>query len=161
MTKVIRKMVDRTFVIYLIVGLANFIFCTGLMFFLFNAWGVNEHIAPLINYGLGSLIWLLGCKYLIFPQVKSGYQQYIRFAIEVLICYAISYYLIAPPVARFLLSHEEIYQIFTFGGGSRVTGNCEMAAGALIYALLNYFGQRYFVFSNRFEYHKNQYHTVS
>lgn len=155
--KRMRKMVDRAFVIYLIVGVANFIVCTALMFFLFNAWGVSEHIAPLINYGLGSLIWFLGCKYLIFPGVKSGLQQYIRFGIEVLICYAISYYLLAPITAQFFLKYDTVYNWFTFGGGAKVTANCEMAAGTLIYALLNYYGQRYFVFTDRFEYHKEQY----
>ncbi len=159
MSKIIRRMVDRTFLIYLAVGVSNFIFCTGLMFFLYNAWDVNEHIAPLINYGLGSLIWFLGCKYLIFPGVKSGMQQYIRFGIEVLICYVISYYLIAPPAARFLLDHNEVYDIFTFGGGARVIANCEMAVGTIAYSLLNYFGQRYFVFSDRFEYHKKQFES--
>ncbi len=153
----IRKMVDRTFMIYVVVGVSNFIFCTSLMFFLFNVCGVNEHVAPLVNYGLGSLIWFLGCKYLIFPGVRSGVQQAIRFGIEVLICYAISYYLIAPFTADFLLEHEEIYEWFTFGGGAKVTANCEMAVGVLAYALLNYFGQRYFVFTDRFEYHKGPY----
>ncbi len=153
----IRRLVDRTFVLYVVVGIANYIFCTALMFFLFNAWGVSEHVAPLINYGLGSVISFLGSKYLIFPGVKSGVQQYIRFGLEVLVCYGISYYLLAPVAARFLLQNETIYQWFTFGGGAKVTANCEMAAGSLIYALLNYFGQRYFVFTDRFEYHMEQY----
>lgn len=156
MTRILKRMVDRTFCIYLIVGISNYIFCTCLMFFLFNAWGVNEHIAPLINYGLGSLLWLLGCKYLIFPGAKSSVQQYLRFGVEVLLCYGISYYIFAPPIARFLLAHDGIYDFFTFGGGPRVTANCEMAVCSLMYSLLNYFGQRYFVFSDRFEYHKKQ-----
>lgn len=157
MNKVIRRMVDRAFVLYLIVGVANFIFCTALMFFLFNVWGVSEHISPLVNYGLGSLIWFLGCKYLIFPGLKSDMQQCIRFGVEVLVCYAISYYLFAPPLTELLLANDKIYDFFTFGGEARVIANCEMAVGSIVYALLNYFGQRYFVFSHRFEYHKKQY----
>ncbi len=155
--KRIRSMVDRTLAIYVVVGVTNFIFCTALMFFLFNAWGVSEHVAPLINYGLGSVISFLGCKYLIFPGTKSGVQQYVRFTLDVLICYGISYYLFAPVVARILLKNDTIYEWFTFGGGAKVTANCEMAACSVIYALLNYFGQRYFVFTDRFEYHKEQY----
>ena len=153
----IRKMVDRTFVIYLVVGVSNYIFCTGLMFFLFNAWGVSEHVAPLINYGLGSLISFFGSKYLIFPEAKSGIQQYLRFALEVLICYGVSYYLLAPLVAKLLLQYETVYSLFTFGGGAKVEANCEMAACSILYAILNYFGQRYFVFTDRFEYHREQY----
>ncbi len=150
-------MIDRAFVLYLIVGVLNFILCTALMFFLFNAWGVSEHVAPLINYGLGSLIWFLGCKYLIFPGNTSTLQQYLRFGLDVLICYVLSYYLIAPFTARWLLGYDSVYHLFTFGGGAKVVANCEMAVGAIAYALLNYFGQRYFVFTDRFEYHKKQY----
>ena len=32
----IKKLVDRTLVLYLIIGVLNFIVCTALMFFLFN-----------------------------------------------------------------------------------------------------------------------------
>ena len=155
--KAVKKVVDRAFVLYLIVGVLNFILCTALMFFLFNAWGVSEHISPVVNYGLGSLIWYWGCKYLIFPDSKTGLQQVIRFAIDVLICYVISYYWVAPIVAQYALRSETIYDWFTFGGGAKVEANCEMAIGALVYALLNYFGQRYFVFTDRFQYHKKQY----
>ena len=155
--KRIRRMIDRTLVLYLIVGITNYIFCTALMFFLFNACGISEHVAPLVNYGLGSVISFLGSKYLIFPGVKYGIQQYVRFTLEVLICYGVSYYLLAPVVAYVLLRHDTVYEWFTFGGGAKVTANCEMAACTLIYALLNYFGQRYFVFTDRFEYHMEQY----
>ena len=153
----IRRMVDRTLVLYIVVGVANYIFCTALMFFLFNACGVSEHVAPLVNYGLGSVISFLGSKYLIFPGARSGVQQYLRFGLEVLVCYGVSYYLLAPVAARLLLQSDTIYEWFTFGGGAKVTANCEMAACSLIYALLNYFGQRYFVFTDRFEYHVREY----
>ena len=147
-------MVDRAFVLYLIVGVLNFIFCTSLMFFLFNVCGVSEHVAPIVNYGLGSLIWYLGCKFIVFPGHCTTLQLVIRFAAEVVVCYGLSYYVVAGPVARWALQHESIYDFFTFGGGAKVTANCEMAIGALAYALINYFGQRFFVFTERFEYHK-------
>lgn len=149
--KTVRRMVDRAFVLYLVVGVLNYIFCTALMFFLFNVLGFSEHVSPLINYGLGSVIWYLGCKYLIFPDSVASPGQWLRFGIEVVTCYAVSYYLLAPGTARFLLGYEKIYDFFTFGGGAKVTANCEMAVGSLTYALLNYFGQRFFVFSKRFE----------
>jgi hypothetical protein len=61
---------------------------------------------------------------------------------------------LAEPLARWALQQEDIYEFFTFGGGAKVTANCEMAIGAVAYALINYFGQRFFVFSERFDYHK-------
>ena len=46
-----------------------------------------------------------------------------------------------------------VREFFSFGGNSQemISGNCEMTIGAFTYALLNYFGQRYFVFSDRFD----------
>ena len=35
MLKKLRRMVDRTFICYIIIGILNFLFCTALMFLLF------------------------------------------------------------------------------------------------------------------------------
>ncbi len=152
--KKIKKMVDRTLVYYLIVGVLNFIVCTGIMFMLFNMCGFSEHIAPVINYALGSLIWYIACRYLLFRGSETTWQSMLRFALEVLVCYVISYYIAAPLVSRWLLRYESVRDVFSFGGVDKITGNLEMTVGAIVYAIVNYFGQRYFVFSARFEYHR-------
>lgn len=151
----LKRLVNRIFIRYLIVGILNFIVCTALMFLLFNFCGFSEHIAPLVNYGLGSLIWYLACRFLLFPQQRTSLQQLLRFGVEVLVCYLISYYAVAPWLSGLLLRSESVRGFFSFGGSEMemIRGNCEMTVGALVYALLNYFGQRYFVFTNRFEYH--------
>ena len=153
MNKRLKRMVDRTLFYYLIIGILNYIVCTGIMFVLFNLCGFSDHIAPLFNYGLGSVIWYLSCRYILFRGKQSSWQRIIRFIIEVIVCYLISYYVIAPLAARALLRIPSIRHFFSFGGSEEemVRGNCEMAVGALAYAFLNYFGQRYFVFSGRFE----------
>ena len=87
----IKKLVDRTLVLYLIIGVLNFIVCTALMFLLFNLCGFSEHVAPLVNYGLGSLIWYLACRYILFPENRTTLRQLLRFALEVLVCYGLSY----------------------------------------------------------------------
>ena len=153
MNKRLKRMVDRTLFYYLIIGILNYIVCTGIMFVLFNLCGFSDHIAPLFNYGLGSVIWYLSCRYILFRGKQSSWQRIVRFIIEVIVCYLISYYVIAPLAARALLRIPSIRHFFSFGGSEEemVRGNCEMAVGALAYAFLNYFGQRYFVFSGRFE----------
>ena len=149
-------MVDRTLVYYVIIGILNFIICTAIMFLLFNVCGFSDHVAPLFNYGLGSVIWYLSCKYLLFRGHASTWQQLLRFVIEVLVCYAVSYYVAAPLLANVLLRSESVRDLFSFGGteAEMIEGNCEMTLGAIFYAILNYFGQRYFVFSDRFEHHR-------
>lgn len=149
----IKKLVDRTLALYLIIGVLNFIVCTALMFFLFNVCGFSEHVSPLVNYGLGSLIWYLSCRYILFPTHRTTLRQLCRFIIDVIVCYLLSYYVAAPLLSGVLLRSQGVREFFSFGGDSAdmISGNCEMTVGAFSYALLNYFGQRYFVFSDRFE----------
>ena len=149
----IKKLVDRTLVLYLIIGVLNFLVCTALMFFLFNVCGFSEHIAPLVNYGLGSLIWYLACRYVLFPTQRTTLRQLVRFALDVLVCYLLSYYIIAPLLSNVLLRSQGVRAFFSFGGDTAdmISGNCQMTVGAFSYALLNYFGQRYFVFNDRFD----------
>lgn len=150
----IKKFVDKVLLRYVIIGILNFIFCTGLMFLLFNFCGFSEHLAPVVNYALGSLIWYLACRYILFRGQETTWQSALRFVVEVVACYLVSYYLVAPLLGNWILEHERVRNFFSFGGESKISGNCEMTIGAIVYAILNYFGQRYFVFSARFEYHR-------
>ena len=154
--KRIKRIFDRTLLIYSVVGVLNFIVCTLLMFVLYNQLHVSEHIAPVVNYGLGSLIWYLSCRYLIFRDRKTTPDLLLRFAIEVVVCYVLSYYVIAPLVGELILQWERVLNFFSFGGATKIEGNCSMTVGMLAYAVLNYFGQRYFVFSHRFEQKKRR-----
>lgn len=154
--KKIRKMFDRTLILYLIIGVSNFIICTGLMFLLYNVAGFSEHTAPIVNYGLGSLIWYLACRFILFPGSKTTPRQLLRFLIDIVVCYLLSYYVVAPLCGHLVLKSKRMTRLFSFGGAENIKGNCEMSIGAIAYALLNYFGQRYYVFSNRMEYHRKK-----
>ena len=149
--KKIKRMFDRTLLIYSVVGVLNFIVCTLLMFMLYNQLHVSEHLAPVINYVLGSVIWYLSCRYLIFRDRRSTPDLILRFVVEVVVCYGLSYYVVAPLVGALILQWERVLSFFSFGGVAKIEGNCSMTVGMLTYAILNYFGQRYFVFSRRFE----------
>jgi len=153
MNKRLKRMVDRTLVYYVIIGVLNFILCTAIMFLLFNICGFSDHIAPLFNYVLGSVIWYLSCRYILFPGKQSSGKQIVRFLAEVIVVYLISYYIVAPLLSRVLLPIPKVRAFFSFGGEEEamIRGNCEMSIGAAAYAILNYFGQRYFVFSKRYE----------
>lgn len=150
------KMIDKTLALYLLVGVLNFIVCTGIMFLLYNVADVSKHFAPIVNYGLGSIIWYLSCNYLLFPGHKTTSKQLLCFVLDIVVCYLLSYYLIGPYVSRLLLRSHSVTRFFSFGGTENIRGNCEMSVGSLSYALLNYFGQRYFVFSDRFAARKDR-----
>lgn len=147
------RVIDRTLFYYLLIGILNFLCCNALMFLLFNLCGFSEHVAPLFNYSLGSINWYLSCKYILFRGHKTSWKQLARFVTDVLCCYFLAYYIVAPLLSAVLLHSELVRSFFSFGGKSaeKISGNCQMAIGAVTYALSNYVGQRYFVFSDRFE----------
>ncbi len=147
----LKRLLDRTFITYLIVGVLNFIVCNFLMFLLYNRFHVSEHLAPVVNYGLGSVIWFLSSRYLIFRDWHTTPGLLLRFALEVLVCYGLSYYIVAPLARELLLRGESVMRFFSFGGEAKIAGNCAMTVGMFSYAVLNYFGQRYFVFNRRFQ----------
>ena len=41
--KKLKKMVDRTLFLYLLIGFLNFVLCTGIMFLLYNLAGFSKH----------------------------------------------------------------------------------------------------------------------
>ena len=45
----LKKMIDKTLALYLLVGVLNFIVCTGIMFLLYNVADVSKHFAPIVN----------------------------------------------------------------------------------------------------------------
>ena len=92
----LKKMIDKTLALYLLVGVLNFIVCTGIMFLLYNVADVSKHFAPIVNYGLGSIIWYLSCNYLLFPGHKTTSKQLLCFVLDIVVCYLLSYYLIGP-----------------------------------------------------------------
>lgn len=155
----LRKVIDRTLVLYLVLGVLNFILCTAIMFVLFNICNYSEHLAPLVNYGLGSLLWYVSCRYVLFPDQKTTAQKLVRFVVEIIVCYAIAYYAIARPCAELMLRSETMQRLFSFGGVEKIQGNCEMSIGAVAYAIINYFGQRYFVFNEHLEHHRKQHNS--
>lgn len=144
-----KKLIDKTTLAYIGVGVLNFLVCTGIMFLLYNVFHVSSHIAPLVNYGLGSVFWYLACRYLLFPGNRTTAGQLVRFAVNVAVCYLVAYYVVAVPLTGLLLQSAAVQVLFDFAGISKAEGNCRMSIGAAVYAVMNYFGQRFFVFRRR------------
>lgn len=144
-----RKIFDKAFILYCIIGVLNFIVCTAIMFLLYNLGICSENVAPLVNYGLGGVIWYFSCLKLVFPGQKQSVGLVVRFIVEIALCYVLCYYLLAPPIYRLLLSSNGFRSAIAFlthMPEEQIAANCNMAIGALLYAIVNYFGQRYFVF---------------
>lgn len=138
--KCLKKYCDITTIKFLAVGIVNTLVGTGFMFLLYNLFSVNYWVSSAANYIVGSIVSYFLNKHFTFQNKEKSWSQIFRFAANIIICYVISYGL-AKPAVRFLFSQM----------GEKVQGNLSMLAGMGIFMILNYFGQRWFVFSKKRE----------
>lgn len=130
-----QKFFDKTFWKFILVGVANTLFGTGIMFVFYNVLGLGYWISSASNYIFGSILSYFLNKYFTFKNKQNTKETIIRFVINILSCYLLAYGL-AKPAIRWILS----------GASVSVQDNLAMIAGMCIFVGLNYIGQRFFVF---------------
>lgn len=128
-------MIDKTFSKFIIVGIINTIVGTSIMYILYNVAHTSYWFSSFMNYFIGSIVSFFLNKYFTFNNKSKSIKQIILFSLNILFCYLIAYG-IAKKLINFILSD---YSITT-------RENIAMAAGMVLFTLLNYFIQRYIVF---------------
>ena len=132
------KIIDEKLIRFIIVGVANTIVGTGLMFILYNLAGCSYWVSSAANYIVGSILsYVLNSKFT-FKYRGDNMQSVGRFVINIAACWLIAYGVAKPACA------------YALGGASvTVQENVAMAVGMVIFVGLNYLGQRLFVFADR------------
>ena len=120
-----------------IVGIVNTLFGSGIMFILYNVFNINYYASSFCNYFFGSILSYFLNKYFTFNYKKKNLKTIIKFIINILICYLVSYGAIRP-IIRFILSGQSV----------KLIDNIAMFGGMIVFIILNYFGQRFFVFKD-------------
>lgn len=126
---------DNTVTRFILVGIANTLFGTAIMFVFYNVFHLSYWISSASNYFFGSILSYFLNKGFTFKYGKTDLKSIIRFTVNILLCYLIAYG-IAKPVVRQLLSQY----------GQTIQENVAMAVGMVLFVGLNYLGQRYFAF---------------
>jgi putative flippase GtrA len=129
------KLLDKTFWKFILVGVANTLFGTAIMFGFYNLLHFGYWVSSAANYILASILSYFLNKYFTFKNKKKSFKQIIVFAINIATCYFIAYGL-AKPLATWILS----------GAQKNVQENIAMLVGMGLFVVLNYLGQRFFVF---------------
>ena len=129
------KKPEYTFVKFAVVGVINTLVGTAIMFGLYNLAGASYWISSAANYVLASILSYILNKKFTFRHVGDTLQSGLRFALNIAVCYFIAYG-VAKPFAMWLLSGSSIV----------VQENAAMFAGMCIFVVLNYLGQKLFVF---------------
>ncbi len=131
----IKKFFDKTFLRFIAVGVVNTLFGSGIMFLFYNVFHFGYWISSASNYVFGSILSYFLNKNFTFRNTDKSPCVFLRFAVNILICYLVAYG-VAKPLARFALS----------GFSVSWQENAAMLVGMCVFTLLNYIGQRIFAF---------------
>ena len=84
---------------------------------------------------LGSIVSYFLNKYFTFQSKEKSWKQISKFVLNITVCYLLAYGM-AKPLVSFVLS----------GFDEKIQGNVSMLFGMGFFVVLNYLGQRLFVF---------------
>lgn len=139
----IKKLLDKTFWKFILVGIVNTLFGMTVMFsldYLLTAvFDVDREVSHWVsiaaNYILGSVFSYFLNKYFTFENKDKGFKVVAKFTLNIVVCAVIAYG-VATPAIKYILSDA----------GERVQYNVAKLAGMVLFVMLNYIGQRFFAF---------------
>lgn len=122
---------------FIIIGIINTIVGTAIMFGLYNLAGCSYWLSSAANYIFASILsYVLNRKYT-FRYSGKTVGSFVRFAANIAVCYLIAYGA-AKPFISYLFEDASV----------RLKENTAMLTGMVIFTVLNYAGQRFFVFGD-------------
>lgn len=133
-----KRIIDKTFIKFIGVGIINTVFGTSIMFISYNLLQFNYWVSSAANYILGSILSYFLNKYFTFQNKEKSVKLVLKFILNITICYLIAYG-VAKPVVKFLLHNMS----------KNVQENCAMLCGMGLFVILNYLGQRFGVFKEK------------
>lgn len=148
--KKIKSLLHPTMLPFLLVGIVNTLFGTIVMFFCYNFLNLNYWISSGANYFFGSILSFYLNKRFTFKSQEQGFAVVLRFIINIVICWVLAYG-IAQPVTEFCLKDLTIPVEITPDELVKIKEQVAMLVGMVLFTLLNYFGQRFFTFTNKKE----------
>lgn len=136
--EIMMKLVDKTTIKFLFVGVINTLVGTAVMFLMYNLLQFNYWVSSASNYIVGSIVSYFLNKYFTFQNKEKSFSMVVKFIINITICYVLAYG-IAKPLVRIALS----------GMSVKIQENIAMLVGMGLFVVLNYFGQRFVVFKKQ------------
>ena len=134
----IRRLFDRTFWKFILVGVANTLFGAAIMFLFYNVLHLSYWISSASNYIFGSILSYVLNRAFTFQNTEHSRKTLPRFVLSISLCYLLAYG-VAKPLVRNLLT----------GTTQSLQENVAMLVGMCLFTGLNYIGQRFFVFRKR------------
>lgn len=135
---------DRSFLIFLIVGVVNTLFGLSVYYFSYNVLHAGYWPSSIADYVLGSVLSYFLNKRFSFHYQATDWRSISRFTINIVVCFVIAY-AIARPVTQWLLEIVGLPLTTTW------IENIAGLTGTGIFMVLNYLGQRFFAFQKKEE----------
>lgn len=125
---------------FVIVGIMNTIIGAAAMLIAYNVFHLGYWISSAMDYIIGSIFSYFANKHFTFKSEKKSMAEVVRFVINIVVCYFVSYSVAKPMMVTVLrdisLSVAILEQLSMFFGMG-------------IFMVLNYFGQKFFVFRKK------------
>ena len=99
----INRVMDSTMIKFAMVGAVNTLFGSALMFGLYNWFGCSYWVSSAANYFFTSILSFFLNKRFTFDNKEKGMGVILRFALNIALCYTLSY-AVAKPVAAAIFS---------------------------------------------------------
>lgn len=131
----IKKWLDIRFLKFMVVGVINTVVGTAVMFVMYNVFHQSYWISSASNYVVGSILSYFLNKYFTFESKKKSLSQVLKFVLNISLCYLVAYG-IAKPAVTWMLQGQQ----------GALRDNLAMVVGMVLFTLLNYIGQRAYVF---------------
>ena len=122
-----------------LVGILNTVVGTTIMFLAYNVLNLGYWLSSALNYIVGSVLSYFLNKYFTFGSRRRSNMELIRFLINILLCYLLAYGLALPFVRNFILTIGISLE-------KQILEQISMICGMCFFIILNFFGQKLFVF---------------
>lgn len=103
MKALLGKLFDQTFWKFILVGVANTVFGTGIMFLFYNVLHFSYWVSSASNYFFGSILSYMLNRMFTFRSGETTTKTLPRFVINISLCYLLAYGLAKPLVSYILL----------------------------------------------------------
>ncbi|HAK68963.1 MAG TPA: GtrA family protein [Treponema sp.] len=134
----LRKLLDKSLMKFLLVGVVNTLVGAGIMFLLYNVFHCSYWVSSIANYVVGGICSFFLNKFFTFGNREKSVRQVVLFVCTLIFCYLVSYV-----GARRLMAH------LLAGADVALRDNVSMAVGMVLYTLLNYILQKLIVFRSQ------------
>jgi len=138
---------DRSFVVFLLVGVLNTIIGLIISYGSYNLLHVGFWTATVLEYFIGSIVSYFLNKRFAFHYQATDWASIAKFALNVVVCYIIAFPIARPLTAWLLGLCVSPLAAIGLDLTQSLIDNVAILSGTVLFTIVNYLGQRFFAFA--------------